>query len=57
MVKKEEKRLSVFVTVDSDVVFQPELSKVASAHGWTIWKCTEKEEKLEDVFYKLTNAS
>ncbi len=53
--KKDKKRLSVFITVSVDVVFQPELSKVAGAQGWTIWKCAEKEEKLEDVFYKLTN--
>jgi len=43
------------VIVTEELEFQPELSKISGAHGWIIWKCVEKEEKLEDVFYKLTN--
>jgi len=55
--EKKSDRVSATVVMSADVAFQPELSKISGKLGWTTWKCVEKEEKLEDVFYKLTNAS
>lgn len=40
---------------DTSVRIQPELSKLASDKGWTIWKLVEEEHTLEDVFHKLTS--
>jgi ABC-2 type transport system ATP-binding protein len=57
IIKKEGKKSTVTVTVATDTSFPPELSKLAGSHKWTIWKCAEREEKLEDVFYKLTNVA
>lgn len=54
VVKQEGKKNIITVTVSSDTSFPPALSKLAGSHNWTIWKCAEREEKLEDVFYKLT---
>ncbi len=53
--KREGAKLYASVTVSEGTSFPPELSKLAGSNGWTIWKCAEREEKLEDVFYKLTN--
>ncbi len=44
------------VVLDSSIKFPPKLSEIATKNKWIIWKLSEKEEKLEDVFYKLTNA-
>lgn len=55
--KKEGNKLIATVTVLEGTSFPPELSKLAGSNGWTIWKCAEREEKLEDVFYKLTKTA
>lgn len=55
--RKTGGRIVADVTVASELEFQPALSKISGKQGWVIWKCAEKEEKLEDIFYKLTNAS
>ena len=55
--KKEGKKSTVAVTISSSTLFPPELSKLAGIHAWTIWKCAEREVKLEDVFYKLTTTA
>jgi ABC-2 type transport system ATP-binding protein len=49
-------KLSASVIVGDDVKFQPLLSELVTKHSWIIWKLSEKKERLEDVFYKLTNA-
>lgn len=54
---KNGNKITAIVTVVEGTSFPPELSKLAGSKGWTIWKCAEREEKLEDVFYKLTNTA
>ncbi len=55
--KKDGNRISASLTTSSDIILQPQLSKLIASNNWVVWKCVEKEEKLEDVFYKLTNSS
>jgi ABC-2 type transport system ATP-binding protein len=57
VIKKEGNKIIATVTVSTTTSFPPELSKLAGNNGWTIWKCAEREEKLEDVFYKLTTVA
>ncbi len=33
---------------------QPEISRLAAKNNWVIWKLTEQENKLEDIFAELT---
>jgi len=35
---------------------QPHLSRLAAKHHWTIWKLSEQESSLEDVFHQLTQS-
>lgn len=57
VVKKQGNKIEATVIMQTGTAFPPELSKLAGSQGWTIWKCAEREEKLEDVFYKLTNVA
>jgi len=57
VIRNEGEKLVAVVSVSSKLSFPPELSKLAGKNRWTIWKCVEREEKLEDVFYKLTTTA
>jgi ABC-2 type transport system ATP-binding protein len=57
VVKKQGDKIEATVVMQTGTAFPPALSKLAGSNGWTIWKCAEREEKLEDVFYKLTNVA
>lgn len=36
---------------------QPQVMALAHTHGWKIWRLSEEEQKLEDIFHVLTNNS
>ena len=48
------KRLRIKIISSAKTPLQPLLSQLAQKHKWIIWKLYEEEQKLEDVFYKLT---
>jgi len=52
--KGREGKIHATVTVAKTSKIQPELSKKSAKLGWIIWKLTEEEKQLEDVFHKLT---
>ncbi len=54
-VKQKGNRIEASVVINTETTLQPTLSKLTATNDWIIWKCLEREEKLEDVFYKLTN--
>ena len=45
------------IIVDKSVELQPEISRIAREKNWTIWRLAEEEQKLEDIFHKLTSES
>jgi len=52
--KNESGRVSATLISNESVELRPEISKLAHANNWTIWKLAEREQKLEEVFHKLT---
>ena len=38
---------------NSDI--RPQLTKIAAKNNWIIWKLSEQEANLEDVFHQLTH--
>jgi ABC-2 type transport system ATP-binding protein len=52
--KGKDGKIVAIVTVAKTSKIQPELSKKSAKLGWTIWKLTEEEKQLEDVFHTLT---
>lgn len=48
------KILSFVLTVKKDASIQPQLSQLAAKNNWIIWKLTEEETPLEEVFHLLT---
>jgi len=49
--------LKAKIIVDKSIELQPEISRIAREKNWTIWRLAEEEQKLEDIFHKLTNES
>jgi len=52
--KSKNNRQSFYLTVAEKAVIQPELSQLAAKNNWIIWKLTEEEKQLEEVFHELT---
>ncbi len=50
----ENNRIQVEVVAESSVKIQPDISRLVSERHWVIWKLSEKERKLEDIFRSLT---
>lgn len=55
--KGRENKYVVLLTLSKTAKIQPELSKKAAKLGWVIWKLTEEEKHLEDIFHILTEQS
>jgi len=51
----KDKRIRAKLIVNKSIELRPEISKIARDYGWIIWKLTEEEHKLEDIFHKLTS--
>jgi ABC-2 type transport system ATP-binding protein len=47
-------RILAKITVKEPHEIRPEISRLATAKGWVIWRLQEEERKLEDIFHKLT---
>jgi ABC-2 type transport system ATP-binding protein len=43
------------MTTGLTVSVQPEISKLAGKHGWTIWRLNEEKQQLEEIFKELTS--
>ena len=52
--KNEKGIVSGTLVSNESVELRPEISRLARANNWTIWKLVEREQKLEKVFHKLT---
>lgn len=48
-------RYQITLSVKTSKNIQPQLSKLAVKHKWVIWKLTEPENNLEDIFHQLTS--
>ncbi len=55
--KLSGRRYQVNLTASSQVKIQPQISRLAAQHGWTIWSLTEQTQDLEDVFHQLTQTT
>ncbi|MCX8008389.1 MAG: ABC transporter ATP-binding protein [Patescibacteria group bacterium] len=44
------------VTIGKTAKIQPEVSRKAAELGWILWRITEEEKHLEDVFHALTES-
>lgn len=51
----ENRRARAKLITNQSVELRPEISKLARDRNWVIWKLTEEEHKLEDIFHKLTS--
>ncbi len=51
----KENRARVKLITSESVDLRPEISQLAHDRKWIIWKLTEEEHKLEDIFHKLTS--
>ncbi len=49
------RRARAKLITNQSVELRPEISKLARDKNWIIWKLTEEEHKLEDIFHKLTS--
>jgi ABC-2 type transport system ATP-binding protein len=47
-------RICARITTNPEQPFEPELSRLAAAHQWIIWRLTEETNTLERVFEELT---
>ena len=56
-IKSKPGILKAKIIVNKSAQLQPEISRIAREKNWTIWRLTEEEQKLEDIFHKLTNES
>ena len=52
--KIEANRVKANLVANESVELRPEISRLARDHNWIIWKLAEQEQKLEEVFHKLT---
>ena len=55
-IKSVRNRVKAELIARKDIELQPEISKLAHKHKWVIWKLVEEEQKLEDIFQKLTTS-
>lgn len=53
--KGRDGKMSITLKVSKGKKIQPEISSLASKHKWIIWKLTEEEQQMEDVFHVITN--
>lgn len=53
--KTEQGRVRVRMTTKESIEIQPHISQLAREHSWIIWKITEEEKSLEDIFHVLTS--
>ncbi|MBI4129799.1 ATP-binding cassette domain-containing protein [Candidatus Roizmanbacteria bacterium] len=51
---KSGNKLDIRIVTETKTKIQPELTRLAGKHKWTIWKLTEEQQNLEEVFQKLT---
>ncbi len=54
--KYKDGKSQAIITVTKTSKIQPQLSQKAAKLGWIIWKLTEEEKQLEDVFHVLTES-
>lgn len=47
-------RIRAKLVIESSLEIQPYISRLVAAHGWIIWRLTEEEYRLEEIFYRLT---
>lgn len=50
----EQEKKILEIAVEATHPIQPELTRLAGQHGWTIWELTEQKASLEEVFRELT---
>lgn len=55
--KTDQGHIRARITTKESVELQPEISHLAREHNWVIWKLTEEEKSLEDIFHVLTSIS
>lgn len=53
--KTEQGRVRARITTKELIELQPQISQLAREHAWIIWKITEEEKSLEDIFHVLTS--
>lgn len=53
--KTDQGRVRARITTKELVELQPQISKFARENSWIIWKITEEEKSLEDIFHVLTS--
>lgn len=56
-VRANGKKVDLHIIGKKGVSLEPELTRLAGKHGWTIWKLTKKEQNLEEVFHQLTSGA
>ena len=47
-------RIQAEIIADSSAKIQPNISRLIGERHWVVWKLSEKERKLEDIFRSLT---
>lgn len=47
-------RFSAILTIRKGESVQPSISKLIAKEGWIVWKISEEEKELEDIFHLLT---
>lgn len=57
MKKNRSGRFDIVVSKQKGREFQPELSRLVVKNNWIVWKLSESEVLLEDVFHELTKDS
>lgn len=50
-----DQRVLAKIATKRTLELQPEISRLAHEYRWIIWRLTEEEYKLEDIFRKLTS--
>lgn len=53
----EDRKMKVKLIVNEQTLIQPIISSLVHEHKWVIWKMFEEQDKLEDIFQKLTQES
>ena len=51
----EKSRFKAKIILKNNLELQPQISQLAHQNNWIIWEIKEQEQKLEDVFRKLTS--
>jgi len=50
----EGNRIQAEIIADNSVKIQPDISRLIGERHWVVWKLSEKERELEDIFRSLT---